>query len=100
MRTSQVSNDLGVYEVDIEDEERLEVYELYRENEELIYLVVKWSESEVKVKVPEQFFGLLIFFVIRYVKGEVLGYNNIGIKTCKTTFLWVLNFGKVGELPQ
>ena len=24
--------------------------------------------------------------------------NNIGIKKCTTTFLWVLNFGQVGEI--
>ena len=29
-------------------------------------------------------------------KGEVLGNNNIGIKKCTTTFLWVLNLGQVG----
>ena len=65
-------------------------------------LVVKWSESErekVKVK-SEVIFWSLIFFVFRYVEGGVLGNNNIGIKKCTTTFLWVLNFGQVGELPQ
>ena len=30
------------------------------------------------------------------VKGGVLGNNNIGIKKCTTTFLWVLNLGQVG----
>ena len=30
------------------------------------------------------------------LKGEVLGNNKIGIKTCTTTFLWVLNLGQVG----
>ena len=33
-----------------------------------------------------------------YVKGEVLGKNNIGVKKCRTIFLWVLNFGEVGEI--
>ena len=27
-----------------------------------------------------------------------MGYNNIGIKKCTTIFLWVLNFGEVGEI--
>ena len=55
--------------------------------------------DEVKVK-SESIFGPLIFFNLRYIKGGVLGYNNIGIKKCTTIFLWVLNFGEVGELPQ
>ena len=49
------------------------------------------SESESEV-----IFWSLIFFVFRYVEGGVLGNNNIGIKKCTTTFLWVLNFGQVG----
>ena len=32
------------------------------------------------------------------LKGGVLGYNNIGIKKCTRIFLWVLNFGEVGEI--
>ena len=28
----------------------------------------------------------------------VLGNNYISIKKCRTTFLWVLNFGEVGEI--
>merc|ERR1711954_302383 len=52
-------------------------------------------ESEVK---SEVIFGPLIFFVFRYVEGGILGNNNIGIKKCTTTFLWVLNFGQVGEI--
>ena len=56
------------------------------------------SQSEVKWK--WSIFGSLNFFVFGYVEGGVLGYNNIGIKKCRTTFLWVLNFGQVGELPQ
>ena len=32
------------------------------------------------------------------LKGGVLGNNNIGIKKCTTTFLWVLNLGQVGEI--
>ena len=55
---------------------------------------VKWSESE-----SESIFGPLIFFNLRYIKGGVRGNNNIGIKKCTTNFLWVLNFGQVGELP-
>ena len=48
----------------------------------------------------ESIFGPLIFFNLRYIKGGVRGNNNIGIKKCTTNFLWVLNFGQVGELPQ
>ena len=43
-------------------------------------------------------FGPLIFFNLRYIKGGVRGNNNIGIKKCTTNFLWVLNFGEVGEI--
>ena len=46
----------------------------------------------------ESIFGPLIFFNLRYIKGGVLGYNNIGIKKCTTIFLWVLNLGQVGEI--
>ena len=28
-----------------------------------------------------------------------MGHNNIGIKKCRTTFLWVLNFGE-GVAPK
>ena len=45
-------------------------------------------------------FGPLNFFIFRYVEGGVLGNNNISIKKCRTTFLWVLNLGQVGKLPQ
>ena len=48
----------------------------------------------------EAVFGPLNFFIFGYVKGGVMGNNNIGIKMCKTKFLWVLNFGQVGELSQ
>ena len=54
---------------------------------------MKWSESE-----SESIFGPLIFFNLRYIKGGVRGNNNIGIKKCTTNFLWVLNFGQVGEI--
>ena len=27
-----------------------------------------------------------------------MGNNNIGIKKCRTNFLWVLYFGEVGEI--
>ena len=43
----------------------------------------KWSESE-----SESIFGPLNFFIFGYVKGGVLGNNNISIKKCRTTFLW------------
>ena len=46
----------------------------------------------------EWVFGPLIFFNFRYIKGGVKGNNNIGIKKCTTNFLWVLNFGEVGEI--
>ena len=46
----------------------------------------------------ESIFGPLNFFIVEYVKEGVLGNNNIGIKKCTTTFLWVLNFGEVGEI--
>ena len=49
----------------------------------------------------ESIFGSLIFFNLRYIKGGgARSNNNIGIKKCTTNFLWVLNFGQVGELPQ
>ena len=53
----------------------------------------KWSESDV-------IFWSLIFLFSGKLKRGVLGNNNIGIKKCTTNFLWVLNFGQVGELPQ
>ena len=31
-------------------------------------------------------------------RGSWVITNNIGIKKCTTTFLWVLNFGEVGEI--
>ena len=49
----------------------------------------------MKVKVIH-FWSFIFFF--RYVEGGVLGSNNISIKKCTTTFLWVLNFGQVGEI--
>ena len=52
----------------------------------------------MKVK-SESIFGPLNFFIFEYVKGGVRG-NKIGIKKCTIIFLWVLNFGEVGELPQ
>ena len=56
------------------------------------------SACEVKSEKSESIFGPLIFFNLRYIKGGVRGNNNIGIKKCTTNFLWVLNFGEVGEL--
>ena len=41
---------------------------------------VKWVKGIQK--------GPLNFFIFRYVKGGVLGNNNISIKNCRTTFLW------------
>ena len=55
---------------------------------------VKWSEE----KKSESIFGPLNFFIFRYVKGKILDNNYISIKKCTTTFLWVLNFGQVGEI--
>ena len=55
------------------------------------------SEVKVKWKWSESIFGPLIFFNFRYIKGGVLGKDNIGIKKCRTIFLWVLNLGQVGE---
>jgi len=53
----------------------------------------------VKVKSESEcIFGPLILFNFRYSKGGVRGNNNIGIKKCTTNFLWVLNFGQVGEI--
>ena len=43
-------------------------------------------------------FWSLNFFVFGYVKEGVLGNNNISLKKCTTIFLWVLNFGEVGEI--
>ena len=43
-------------------------------------------------------FGPLNLFIFGYVKGGVLGNNNIGGKKCTTTFLWVLNLEQVGEI--
>ena len=54
--------------------------------------------SACEVKKSESIFGPLIFFNLRYIKGGVRGNNNIGIKKCTTNFLWVLNFGQVGEI--
>ena len=62
---------------------------------------VKWSEkwkSEKVKKWSESIFGPLNLFIFGYVKGEVLGNNNIGIKKCTTSFLWVLNLGQVREI--
>ena len=59
-------------------------------------LIVK---GKVKVKSEsESIFGPLNLFIFGYVKGGVLGNNNIGGKKCTTTFLWVLNLGQVGEI--
>ena len=60
-----------------------------------------WSEKWVSEWVSEVkwcLFWSLNFFIFRYVEGGVLGNNYISIKKCTTTFLWVLNFGQVGEI--
>ena len=49
------------------------------------------------MKVSESIFGPLNFFIFGYIKG-VLGNNNIGIKKCTTSILWVLNLGQVREI--
>ena len=54
-------------------------------------LVKKWSEKW-------WVFGPLNLFIFGYVKGGVVGNNNIRGKKCTTTFLWVLNLGQVGEI--
>ena len=38
------------------------------------------------------------FFQCQIYERGVRGNNNIGIKKCTTNFLWVLNFGQVGEI--
>ena len=49
------------------------------------------------MKKVKSIFGPLNLFIFGYVKGKVLGDNNIGIKKCRTNFLWVLNFREVGS---
>ena len=54
-----------------------------------------------EVKVSDGF--VVFFFSFRYVNGRggrVLGYNSSGVKKYRKTFLWLLNFAQVGELPQ
>ena len=41
----------------------------------------------------------LFFFILRYIQHYTYIYLNIYIKNVLTNFLWVLNFGQVGELP-
>ena len=59
---------------------------------------LKWKWSEWVSEVKWCLFWSLNFFIFRYVEGGVLGNNYISIKKCTTTFLWVLNFGQVGEI--
>ena len=47
----------------------------------------KWKWSEVKVKWSESIFGPLNLFIFGYVKGGVLGNNNIGGKKCHTNLI-------------
>ena len=60
--------------------------------------LVKWKSGWVSEWVKWCLFWSLNFFIFRYVEGGVLGNNYISIKKCTTTFLWVLNFGQVGEI--
>ena len=49
------------------------------------------SESEKlseKWKVMIHFWSFNFFYFKIYVEWGVLGYNNIGIKKCRTIFLW------------
>ena len=71
---------------------------LNRKRAKRVLVKVKWKWSEVKVKWSESIFGPLNLFNLRYIKEGVRGNNNIGIKKCTTNFLWVLNFGEVGEI--
>ena len=57
-----------------------------------------WVKSEKWKSESESIFGPLNLFIFGYVKGGVLGNNYNSIKKCTTTFLWVLNFGQVGEI--
>ena len=61
-----------------------------------IDLVPRACEVKVKWKKVKIIFWSLNLFIFGYVKGGVLGNNNIGIKKCTTNFLWVFNFGQVG----
>ena len=53
-----------------------------------IKVIVKVKSESEKWKVSEVISWSLIFIILRYVKWEVLGYNNIGKKKCRTIFLW------------
>ena len=60
-----------------------------------------WSEVKWKVKSESEVNPCLVLQIFSYsdmLKGGVLGNNNIGIQKCTRTFLWVLNFGEVGEI--
>ena len=73
-------------------------------------VLVKWSESEKwkvksekwkvkKVKVKWIHFWSVTFFYFQICwRGDVLGKKSIGVKKGRTIFLWVLNFGEVGEI--
>ena len=51
------------------------------------------SESEVN-----PFLFLYFCSISDMLWGGVGGNNNIGIKKCTTTLLWLLNLGQVGEI--
>ena len=64
-----------------------------------VLVKVKWSEVKWKVKWKSEIhFWSFKFFRFQICWGGVLGNNYISIKKCRTTFLWVLNFGQVGEI--
>ena len=68
----------------------------------------KFYKPNVHIKIPLvfnlcklkviHFWSFNFFFIFKYDKRGVLDNNYISIKKCTTTFLWVLNFGEVGEI--
>ena len=58
------------------------------------------TKSEIKNAVEQLFNVSVVELQVLNVKGKALSNNNGGIKKCTTTFLWVLNLGQFGELPQ
>ena len=65
-----------------------------------------WTEKRAKrvlVKVKKWKVKVMPFLVFKFLYFQicwrgVLSNNYISIKKCTTTFLWVLNFGQVGEI--
>ena len=64
-------------------------------------LIVKWKWKKVKVKVKVKVihFWSFIFFIFRYVKGEVLGNHKISIQNCRTTLYGSKTLHKLGVAP-